>query len=272
MLRDDAGHFDDTAAVGTRPRHRHPVSLVDLGRAASGTLSGRTAPPAVRRAACRTLAAGPRRRVQPAVCRHGGPHRVASWGFSLRRFQRSRSRLVRAKSSFSLAISLSSPSMRLSRGSRGRIPVGGRGRRLDGLRMAERRAFQPQRSCSAWGLVTQRRAFCPGATRPARTLHGDPVTTTAPGAGAAVARGWSRGCTRWVLACGHRRQGPSPCFATLTVLPPAPHSLLPDRFLQSFSHRDATSAHANSVFDVVVSVCPKTVTDSFYDTWLGFKW
>ena len=38
LLRGDAGHFDGAAAVGTRRRRRRPVGLVDLRRAASGTL------------------------------------------------------------------------------------------------------------------------------------------------------------------------------------------------------------------------------------------
>ena len=38
MLRVDAAHFNAAAAVGTRPWHRRPVSLVDLRRAASRPL------------------------------------------------------------------------------------------------------------------------------------------------------------------------------------------------------------------------------------------
>ena len=38
ILRGDPGHFDGAAAVGTCRRHRSPVGLVDLRRAASGPL------------------------------------------------------------------------------------------------------------------------------------------------------------------------------------------------------------------------------------------
>ena len=122
ILRGYGRHVDGAGAVGTRFRRRRAVGLVDprwrsvaslSAVLRSGAAARRPAPPCGR-----SLAKGAARRL-PA-------RRASSTCFlrcSLRRFHRSR--VVRARSSFSFAISRSSFSMRLSREScsPGRLPT-----------------------------------------------------------------------------------------------------------------------------------------------------